>query len=253
MTLRALIVDDEPLARRRVCRFLKNDPEVMVAGECGDGETAVNTIRAGKPDLVFLDIQMPEMDGFEVVRQVGPERMPATIFVTAYDRYALRAFDINAIDYLLKPVERGRFERALARAKERIAVKLPHEVNQRVIAALEQVKRQDEYLDRLPVAENGRILLVKTTEIDWVEAEGNYARLHVGPRTYEIRETLTTLDRRLNPRDFLRIHRSTIVNVHRIREIQPWFHGYHVVLLENGRQLRMSRYKDAVAKQLGIG
>jgi len=121
------------------------------------------------------------------------------------------------------------------------------------MAALEQVKRQDEYLERLPVAENGRILLVKTIEIDWVEAEGNYARLHVGPRTYEIRETLTTLDQRLNPRDFLRIHRSTIVNVHRIREIQPWFHGYHVVLLENGQQLRMSRYKDAVAKQLGIG
>jgi two-component system LytT family response regulator len=253
MTLRALIVDDEPLARRRVCRFLKNDPEVTVAGECADGETAVNTIRAGKPDLVFLDIQMPEMDGFEVVRQVGHERMPATIFVTAYDRYALRAFDIDAIDYLLKPVERGRFERALVRAKERIAARLPHEVNQRVMAALEQVKRQDEYLERLPVAENGRILLVKTIEIDWVEAEGNYARLHLGPRTYEIRETLTTLDQRLNPRDFLRIHRSTIVNVHRIREIQPWFHGYHVVLLEDGQQLRMSRYKDAVAKQLGIG
>ncbi|MGD0124661.1 MAG: LytTR family DNA-binding domain-containing protein [Terriglobia bacterium] len=253
MTLRALIVDDEPLARRCVGRFLKNDPEVMVVAECGDGETAVNSIRAGKPDLVFLDIEMPEMDGFEVVRQVSPERMPATIFVTAYDRYALRAFDINATDYLLKPVERGRFERALVRAKERIAARLPHEVNQRVMAALEQVKRQDEYLERLPVAENGRILLVKTIEIDWVEAEGNYARLHVGPRTYEIRETLTTLDQRLNPRDFLRIHRSTIVNVHRIREIQPWFHGYHVVLLENGQQLRMSRYKDAVAKQLGIG
>jgi len=241
------------LARRCVGRFLKNDPEVMVVAECGDGETAVNSIRAGKPDLVFLDIEMPEMDGFEVVRQVSPERMPATIFVTAYDRYALRAFDINATDYLLNPVERGRFERALVRAKERIAARLPHEVNQRVMAALEQVKRQDEYLERLPVAENGRILLVKTIEIDWVEAEGNYARLHVGPRTYEIRETLTTLDQRLNPRDFLRIHRSTIVNVHRIREIQPWFHGYHVVLLENGQQLRMSRYKDAVAKQLGIG
>jgi len=252
MTLRALIVDDEPLARRCVGRFLKNDPEVMVVAECGDGETAVNSIRAGKPDLVFLDIEMPEMDGFEVVRQVSPERMPATIFVTAYDRYALRAFDINATDYLLKPVERGRFERALVRAKERIAARLPHEVNQRVMAALEQVKRQDEYLERLPVAENGRILLVKTIEIDWVEAEGNYARLHVGPRTYEIRETLTTLDQRLNPRDFLRIHRSTIVNVHRIREIQPWFHGYHLVVLESGQRCRMSRYQHAVAERLGL-
>jgi two-component system LytT family response regulator len=179
--------------------------------------------------------------------------MPATIFVTAYDHYALRAFDFNALDYLLKPVERSRFERALLRAKQRIADKSQRELGERITAALEQVKRQDEYLERLPVAENDRILLVKTREIDWIEAEGNYCRLHVGQRSYEIRATLTALDRKLNPRDFARIHRSTIVNVHRIREIQPWFHGYHLVLLENGQELRMSRYKDTVAKQLGIG
>jgi two-component system, LytTR family, response regulator len=253
MKVRALLVDDEPLARRSVSRFLKNDPEVVIIGECGDGATAVKTIRSENPDLVLLDIQMPEMDGFEVVRQIGPERMPATIFVTAYDRYALRAFDINALDYLLKPVERSRFERALLRAKERIAERLQREVSERIMATLEQVKRQEEYLERLPVAENGRILLLKIKEIDWIEAEGNYCRLHVGQHSYEIRETLTALDDKLNPRDFARIHRSTIVNVHRIREIQPWFHGYHVVLLENGRELRMSRYKDALAKQLGIG
>jgi len=253
MNLRTLIVDDEPLARRSVGRFLKNDAEVQVVGECGDGETAVNAIRAEKPDLVFLDIQMPEMDGFEVVRQVGAERMPATIFVTAYDRYALRAFDTNALDYLLKPVERARFDRALIRAKERIAERSLHDVNQRIIAALNQVKRQEEFLDRLPVAENGRILFVKAREIDWIEAQGNYSRLHAGARVYEIRETLTTLSHQLNPRDFLRIHRSTIVNVHRIKEIHPWFHGYHMVLLDNGRELRMSRYQDAAAKQLGIG
>jgi two-component system LytT family response regulator len=253
MMVRALIVDDEPLARRSVWRFLESDPDVVVVGECGDGASAVATIRAEKPDLVLLDIQMPEMDGFEVVRQIGTEPIPAWIFVTAYDRYALRAFDINALDYLLKPVGRGRFERALVRAKERLAERSHRDLHTRIIAALEQVKRQDEYLDRLPVAENGRILLVKTREIDWIEAEGNYCRLHVGPRTYEIRETLSALNLKLNPRDFLRIHRSSIVNVHRIKEIQPWFHGYHVVLLENGQQLRMSRYKDAVAKQLGIG
>jgi two-component system LytT family response regulator len=253
MTVRALIVDDEPLARRSVRRFLENDPEVAVVGECGDGASAVATICSEKPDLVLLDIQMPEMDGFEVVRQIGTEPIPAWIFVTAYDRYALRAFDINAIDYLLKPVERDRFEKALLRAKGRLAERSHRDLHTRIMAALEQVQRNDEYLDRLPVAENGRILLVKTREIDWIEAEGNYCRLHVGDRAYEIRETLSALNLKLNPGDFLRIHRSSIVNVHRIKEIQPWFHGYHVVLLENGQQLRMSRYKDAVAKQLGIG
>jgi len=253
MSLRALVVDDEPLARRSVIRFLKNHSEVEIIGECGDGGSAVKSIRAENPDLVLLDIQMPEMDGFEVVRQIGRERMPATIFVTAYEDYALRAFDSNALDYLLKPVEKSRFERALDRAKQRIADKSQRELGERITAALEQVKRQDEYLERLPVAENDRILLVKTREIDWIEAEGNYCRLHVGQRSYEIRATLTALDRKLNPRDFARIHRSTIVNVHRIREIQPWFHGYHVVLLENGQELRMSRYKDTVAKELGIG
>jgi two-component system LytT family response regulator len=253
MNVRALIVDDEPLARRSVIRFLKDHSEVVIVGECSDGGAAVKTIRAENPDLVLLDIQMPEMDGFEVARQIGPERMPATIFVTAYDHYALRAFDFNALDYLLKPVERSRFDRALQRAEQRIADKSKREVSERIMATLEQVKRQEAYVERLPVAENGRILLLKIKEIDWIEAEGNYCRLHVGQHSYEIRETLTALDRKLNPRDFARIHRSTIVNVHRIREIQPWFHGYHVVLLENGRELRMSRYKDTVAKQLGIG
>jgi len=253
MNVRALIVDDEPLARRSILRLLKDHLDVVVIGECGDGGTAVKTLRAEKPDLVLLDIQMPEMDGFEVVRQIGPEKMPATIFITAYDRYALRAFDTNALDYLLKPMERSRFEKALLRAKERIGEKSQRQVSERIMAALEQMKRQEEYLERLPVAENGRILLVRTREIDWIEAEGNYCRLHVGQRSYEIRETLSALDRKLNPRDFARIHRSTIVNLHRIRQIQSWFHGYHLVLLEDGRELRMSRYKDAVAKQLGIG
>jgi two-component system LytT family response regulator len=252
MKIRALIVDDEPLARRGLWRFLKNDPEADVVGESGDGRCAVAAILSKKPDLVFLDVQMPEMDGFEVVRRIGPERMPALIFVTAYDRYAIRAFETNAIDYLLKPITQVRFEKALARARQRIADKSKDQVIQRLSATLEQSKRHDEFLDRLPVSENGRILLVNTEEIDWIEANGNYARLHVGPRTHEIRETLSTLERKLNPRDFLRIHRSAIVNLHRIREIQPWFHGYHLVLLQNGRELRMSRYQNETAKRLGL-
>jgi two-component system LytT family response regulator len=252
MKIRALIVDDEPLARRGLLRLLKNDPGMEFVGECGDGAGALSAILDKKPDLVLLDVQMPEMDGFEVVRRIGPERMPALIFVTAYDRYALRAFETNAIDYLLKPVAQGRFERALVRAKQRIAEKSKDDVVRRLIATLEQMKRNDEYLARLPVSQNGRILFVNTEEIDWIEANGNYARLHVGPRTHEIRETLNALEHKLNPRDFQRIHRSAIVNVHMIKEIQPWFHGYHLILLQHGQELRMSRYQSATARQLGL-
>ena len=252
MNIRAVIVDDEPLARRGLLRFLKSDPEIEVLSECGDGQSAVGAILGKKPNLVFLDVQMPEMDGLEVVRRIGPAQMPTTIFVTAYDRYALQAFDANALDYLLKPVGQERFQIALGRAKERISEKSKGETVLRMMATLEQIKRQDEYLERLPVSGNGRILFVKTKEIDWIEANGNYARLHVGPQTHEIRETLSTLEGMLNPRDFLRIHRSTIVNVHFIREIQPWFHGYHLVLLQNGKELRMSRYQDEIAKRLGV-
>jgi two-component system, LytTR family, response regulator len=234
VSIRLLIIDDEPLARRSVRRFLKSDPSVEVIGECGDGQSAVAAIRSSQPDLVFLDVQMPEMDGFEVLGRVGLERLAAVIFVTAYDRYALRAFDSNALDYLLKPFGRERFERALMRAKERIAGKPNLEESRRMLDVLEQVRAQNRYAERLPIAENRRITFVRTPEIDWIEAEGNCARLHTRGREHSVRETLASLQRKLNPRDFLRIHRSAIVNVHRIREIQPWFHGYHLVLLENG-------------------
>lgn len=252
MKIRAIIVDDEPLARRGLLRFLKNDPEIEIVAECADGQSAVSAILLKKPCLAFLDVQMPEVSGFEVVRRIGPERMPLTIFVTAFDRYAIRAFDANAIDYLLKPVGAQRFSKALARAKERLREKSSQETAQQMIAALEQIKREGQFVDRLPVSENGRILFVKTEEIDWIEANGNYALLHVGPRSHEIRETLTALEQKLNPRDFLRIHRSTIVNIHLIREIQPWFHGYHLVQLQNGKELRMSRYQGEIAKRLGL-
>ncbi len=252
MKLRALIVDDEPLARRGLLRFLKDDPEIEVLAQCGDGQSAVAAILGKRPDLLFLDVQMPEMDGFEVVRRIGAEKMPATIFVTAYERYALRAFEASAIDYLLKPVGKARFEKALARAKERIAEKANRDAAQHIITMLARFKAQEVYLERLPVSENGRILLVKTKDIDWIEANGNYARLHVTGRTHEIHETLSALEQKLDPHDFLRIHRSTIVNVHLIKEIQPWFHGYHLVLLQNGQELRMSRYQNEIAKRLGL-
>ena len=252
MSIRALVVDDEPLARQSVRRFLKQHADIQVVAECGDGRSAVAAILSERPDLVFLDIQMPEMDGFEVVNRIGVERMPATIFVTAYDRYALRAFDANALDYLLKPFGKTRFERALARARERIAGSLDREAAQRILRTMESVAGLGGYIDRLPVSENGRIVFVKVREIRWIEAAGNYARLHVAGRSHDVRETLTSLEGKLNPKDFLRIHRSAIVNVQFVKEVHPWFHGYHLVLLENGQKLRMSRYQREVAERLGL-
>lgn len=252
MMIRALIVDDEPLARRAIARFLGKDADVELVGECGDGESAVEAIHERKPDLLFLDIQMPEMDGFEVLDKIGPERMPATIFVTAYDQFALRAFDANAIDYLLKPVVKMRFQRALARAKHRITGNLGRDEMRQLISSLRRFAASQQYVDRLAIPANGRILFLPTKDIDWIEAEGNYVHVHAGNREHLLRQTLTELEKLLNPSDFLRIHRSTIVNVRRIKEIQTWFHGYHRVLLEDGTELRMSRYQQETAKKLGL-
>ena len=253
MSIRALVVDDEPLARRTIRRFVGKNTGVEIVGECGDGESAVQAIQDSKPDLVFLDIQMPEMDGFQVLSKIGADQMPVTIFVTAYDRFALRAFQVDYLrTNLLKPVGKARLERALARAKQRIAEKVDCDEVQRIISALEQLAAAKQYPDRLAIPKNGRITFVATNDIDWIGAEGNYVRLHVGNREHEFRETLTELGEKLNPAEFLRIHRSTIVNIERIKEIQAWFHGHHRVLLENGTELRMSRYQHEIARKLGL-
>jgi two-component system, LytTR family, response regulator len=252
LKIHALVVDDEPLARRSIRRFLDTDLEIGMVSECGDGESAVNLIRAHSPDLVLLDVQMPEMDGFQVVGRIGPEKMPVTVFVTAYDRYALRAFEANAIDYVLKPFSKERFARAMARAKDRILQGHDRQIARHMLAVLEQIKKEKSCVERLPIPESGRIVFLDTEEIDWIEAQGNYAILHVGARHYEIRDSLACLEQKLNPRRFLRIHRSTIVNVNRIKELRPWFHGYHLILLNNGQKLRMSRYQREIAKRLGI-
>jgi two-component system LytT family response regulator len=254
MILRALIVDDEPLARTALLRLLKRDRSITVGGECGDGESAVQAIRQTRPDLVFLDVQMPEMDGFQVIEAIGVEHMPATIFVTAFDRYAIRAFDASAVDYLLKPFAPDRFSRALARARDRLRDRKDRQdkdAAERLFSLLEK-RHQPDYVQRLTVASAGRILFVSVEEIDWIEAEGNYARLHAGRRVYDVRETLQALTEKLDPREFIRIHRSTIVNARRIREVQPWFQGSHIVILQSGQELRMSRYqRDAVERLLG--
>jgi two-component system LytT family response regulator len=252
MPIRALIIDDEPLARQSVRRFLKYHPDIEVLGECGDGQSAVDEILAHKPELVFLDVQIPELDGFAVVNRIGIDRMPATIFVTAYDQYALAAFDANALDYLLKPFSKARFDRALRRAREQLSRHTDRESVKRFLDAIGGIESQRIHVDRLPVTENGRIVFVKTCDIEWIESAGNYARLHAHSRYHDIRETLTNLERKLNPSEFVRIHRSAIVNLQYVKEVHPWFHGYHLVVLESGQKLRMSRYQKGVAERFGL-
>jgi two-component system LytT family response regulator len=250
--IQALIVDDERLARKRIRSLLKNERDVEVVGECADGAGALAAIRKQTPDLVFLDVQMPEMDGFQVLQAVGAQQMPAVVFVTAYDKYALRAFEVHALDYLLKPFDEDRFGEALRRAKEQVLGGSNGELHGRLLALIEHLRSGERYVDRLLVKASGRVLFLKTEDIDWIEAAGNYVRLHVGKESHLLRETMNTIETRLDPAHFLRIHRSTIVNLDRIKEMQPWFSGEYVVLLKDGTELRLSRgYRDKFDERLG--
>ncbi len=238
--IRTLIVDDEPLARERLRTLLADEPGVEVVGECGDGCQAVVAIEELKPDLVFLDVEVPNLDGFRILESVGAERVPAIVFVTAYDHYALRAFDVRAVDYILKPFGRERLEKALAHAKEKIARGKTQDLPGQIAALLEEMRPQKSYLKRIMVKSGGRLYFLRTADVDWVEASGNYVRLHVGSESHLLRETMNGLEAKLDPERFLRIHRSTIVNIERIKELQPWFHGDYVVILKDERQLTMS-------------
>jgi two-component system, LytTR family, response regulator len=238
MTLRILIVDDESVARRRIRRLLASERDVTVIGECEDGESAVATIAAERPHLVFLDVQMPERDGFEVLQAIPTPELPAILFVTAYDRYALRAFDVHAIDFLLKPFTRERFRVALARARERLE-RRDRDAGLAALAA--SLRERQRYLSRVPVRTAGRIVLVDLATVDWLEAADNYVRLHVQKREYLLRETLAALESQLDPDRFARIHRSAIVQIDRIVELHPATHGDFDVLLRDGTRLTLSR------------
>ena len=241
-TIRALIVDDEPLARERLRGLLETEPDVTVVGECSDGEAAVEVIRAEPPDLVFLDVQMPNLDGFGVVAAVGPENMPVTVFVTAYDRYALQAFEVHALDYLLKPFDRARFAVALARVRAQLEQDRAAGAADRLLALLDETKTPPRKgAERIAVKTSGGVSFVRAEEIDWVEAAGNYAKLHAGGDVHLLRETLNALEARLDPEQFVRIHRSTIVNLDAIKELQPLFHGDYAVILRDGTELVLSR------------
>jgi len=246
--IKTIIVDDEPLARRNLRVLLERDPQIEIVEECRNGREAVKAINTLSPDLIFLDIQMPEMDGFDVLAHVGPEHIQAIIFVTAFDQYALKAFDVHALDYLLKPFDDERFARALERAKSQIAAREINQLSERLLALLEEretertgAKREERYLTRLMIKASSRMMLLKVDEIDFIEADGNYAKLHTGRKTHLLREKMNDLEGRLDPAKFVRIHRSIIVNLERIKEMHPHFNGDYVVVLEDGRQLRLSR------------
>jgi two-component system LytT family response regulator len=250
--IRTLIVDDEPLGRERIRTLLADDPEIEVTGECPDGRQAIADIERHKPDLVFLDVQMPEVDGFAVLDAIAGERMPAIIFVTAYDRYAVQAFEVQALDYLLKSFDRERFQAALQRAKEEIRRSKEGFLNERLAGLLEDLQTKQKRLTRLVVKSAGRIVFLRVEEIDWVEAADNYVRVHAGRESHLLRETLQSLESRLSPEKFLRIHRSTLVNLDRIRELRPIFHGDYLVRLNDGTELTLSRnYREKLLEPLG--
>ncbi len=241
MTIRTAIVDDEPLARRRIRHLLADQADVDVIAECTNGKEAIESLDAAPPDLLFLDIQMPEVDGFDVLQAIGAGRVPAVIFVTAFDQFALRAFEAQALDYLLKPFDDERFGAALQRARERIRQQQRGDLDHRLQALLDTVRGERGYLRRLVVPSGHRSLFVRTEHIDWIEAERNYVRLHVGGKTYLLRENLTHIASSLDPAMFCRIHRSTIVNIDRIQSVETLFHGEYVVVLHDGTKLTSGR------------
>ena len=293
MPIRVLIADDEPLARRRLVRSLRAEPDVEIVAECAGGAAAVTALAEHEIDLALLDVQMPDMDGFEVVSAHlaarGADRMPPVVFVTAYDEYAIRAFEVHALDYLLKPVTAERFQAAFKRARDHMERVRAAQAGRRLKAMLEQVlageraadggvaglsaiaaawaggssssasassgaqtaQQQGQYADRITIKTDGRVFVIKVSDVDWFEAQGNYVRVHAGKQAHLIRETITAVESSLNPAQFARIHRSTIVNLDRIRELQPWFAGDYLVILKDGTQLKLSRtFRDQLQARL---
>ncbi|MGM9510684.1 LytR/AlgR family response regulator transcription factor [Larkinella sp. GY13] len=246
-TYRSLIIDDEMLARSVIRTFLQADPSVTVLGEAGNGTEAVIKILQHRPDLIFLDIQMPELDGFEVLKEIWPHHQPFVVFTTAYDQYALRAFEVNAIDYLLKPFNEVRFHQALGRVQERLSQRTQPRIEALVSQLMSEQAAQPSgaYLRRILVKETGRMYLVKADDISYLDADGNYITLHTAQERHTIYDSLTSLETRLDPTDFVRINRSYIVNLNFIAEVETYFNGEYIVKLKTGQQLKWTRnYRD---------
>ncbi|HEX6695114.1 MAG TPA: LytTR family DNA-binding domain-containing protein [Longimicrobiales bacterium] len=241
MTIRAVIVDDEPLARLRISDLLAAADDVDVIAQCANGEEAIRVIVDTNPDLLFLDVQMPEIDGFDVLQAVGVGSVPVVIFVTAYDQFALRAFEANALDYLLKPYDDERFNAALQRARARIRLQQKDDVDRRLLALLRDARGDRGYLQRLVVPSGQRSVFIRVEQIDWIEAERNYVRLHVGGQSYLLRENVSRIAAALDPAMFCQIHRSTIVNIDRIQEVESLSNAEYLVVLQDGTKLSSGR------------
>jgi two-component system LytT family response regulator len=237
---KVLIVDDERLSRRRIRRLLSLDRECTVIGECANGAEAVETLKTQKPEILFLDIQMPELDGFEVVEALA-QMAPLVIFTSAFDDYALRAFEVHAFDYLLKPFDGRRFLESVHRAKARISQDRPGAPDSRILELFESFSKSRRTPDRIAVRNSGRVVFLKLDDIDWMEASDNYVSLHCGRETHVVRQTMCDLEAQLDPSKFLRVHRSAIVNLDRIRELQPWFRGDYRVILRDGTELTLTK------------
>jgi two-component system, LytTR family, response regulator len=239
--IRALIVDDEELARDRIASLLAEQNDVEVVGTCSDGPSAVEAIERERPDLVFLDVQMPGMDGFEVIENLDRDHIPAVVFVTAHDAHAIRAFEIHALDFLLKPFDQTRFEKALERARAQLSRDKSSTIDSRLMSLLEELRDERKYPERLIVKSSGRVFFVRAEDIDWVEASGNYVKIHTKNEAHLLRESMKNMEAKLDPKIFVRIHRSAIVNIDRIKELEPWFHGEYVVIMRDGTRLTASR------------
>jgi two-component system, LytTR family, response regulator len=251
--IRTLIIDDVQLARERLKRCLTDHSDVEIVGECENGEQAVKAIRALSPDLIFLDVQMPALDGFGVLEALKTERVPVVVFVTAYNEYAIQAFEVNALDYLLKPVDCERLGKAVQRAKVHLAQPAQvDDLDSRFRAMLEDIKSGSKFLKRLTIKLTGRTILLPTDEIDWIETYGNYLKVHAGRDAHLIRGTMQSLETKLDPERFVRVHRSVIVNIEKIKEIYPRSNGDQDLVLQNGQQLMLSRnYRDRFFAVLG--
>jgi two-component system, LytTR family, response regulator len=254
MTVRVVIADDEPMGRQRLVRLLQSEPETDVVAACADGEEAVEAIREHAPDIVLLDVQMPLLDGFEVVAALGDAHQPAVIFVTAHDQYAVRAFEVHAFDYLLKPVDQDRLREAIARATATPGRGHQGSTTRRILALLEELSARERARgrERLVVRTPERSFFLRSDTIDWIEAAGKFVHLHVGRSVHALRESMAELEQELDPARFLRISRSVIVNLDRIQEIQPWFQGDYVLILTDGTRLTSTRgYRDNMRRLLG--
>ena len=251
MSIRVLLSDDEALARERLRSLLQDEPDLQIVAECGDGNSAIALIKKEKPDLVFLDVQMPEVDGFGVVSALRRDHLPLTVFVTAYDRYAMKAFEVHALDYLLKPVGKERLSEALEHARKQLVHPSETIFQRRVLDMLADLEARQKSPERIVIKSDGEIVCLKPQEIDWAESAGNYVCLHVGAATHILRETITALETRLG-RQFLRVHRSTLVNVDRIKTLRPSLYGDYAILLRDGTKLTLSRgFRETVLRRLG--